>query len=128
MLCCYRMVFTSCHRCISILAVSLICSLSGPLSHGSPVVVFTAARGLLEFQFHCLTNDKIQSHEPSVRSQRAKVARNGKSRGQGESFSRKRADICTYCQYRQYLIAKCKQSHLKVFFTICAFYKLILFF
>ena len=56
------------------------------MSHGSPVVVFIAARGLLEFQFHCPTNDKIQSHEPSVRSQRAKVARNGKSRGQGKSF------------------------------------------
>ena len=34
------MVFTSCDRCISILAVSLICSLGGPLSHGSPVAVF----------------------------------------------------------------------------------------
>ena len=39
------MVFTSCDRCISILAVSLICSLGGPLSHGSPVVVFLADRG-----------------------------------------------------------------------------------
>ena len=39
------MVFTSCDRCISILAVLLICSLGGPLSHGSPVVVFLADRG-----------------------------------------------------------------------------------
>ena len=34
------MVFNSCDWRISILAVSPICSLGSPLSHGSPVVVF----------------------------------------------------------------------------------------
>ena len=34
------MVFNSCDWHISILAVSLICSLGGPLLHGSPVAVF----------------------------------------------------------------------------------------
>ena len=38
MLCCGWLVFSSSDWCISILAVS--CSLGGPLSHGSPVVVF----------------------------------------------------------------------------------------
>ena len=37
MLCCGWLVFSSSDWCISILAVS--CSLGGPLSHGSPVVV-----------------------------------------------------------------------------------------
>ena len=37
MLCCGWLVFSSSDWCISILAVS--CSLDGPLSHGSPVVV-----------------------------------------------------------------------------------------
>ena len=45
------------------------------------------------------TNDEKQPHEPSVRSLRAKVARNGKDRGGGQSCSRTRADIGTYCQY-----------------------------
>ena len=40
MLCCDWMVLDSCDWRISILAVSLTCSLGGPLSHGSPVVVF----------------------------------------------------------------------------------------
>ena len=41
MLCCDWLFFNSSDWCISILAVHLvICSLSGPLSHGSPVVVF----------------------------------------------------------------------------------------
>ena len=35
--------------------------------------------------------------------------------GEGESCSRTRADIGTYCQYWQYLMAKCKKLHLKVF-------------
>ena len=34
------LVFSSCDWCISILAVSVCCSLGGPLSYGSPVVVF----------------------------------------------------------------------------------------
>ena len=55
------------------------------MSHGSPVVVFIAARGLLEFQFHCPTNDKIQSHEPSVRSQRESGAK-WKKPWTGEEF------------------------------------------
>ena len=41
MLCCDWLFFNSSDWCISILAVhSVICSLGGPLSHGSPVVVF----------------------------------------------------------------------------------------
>ena len=41
MLCCDWVFFNSSDWCISILAVHLvICSLGGPLSHGSPVVVF----------------------------------------------------------------------------------------
>ena len=41
MLCCYYLFFNSFDLCISILAVhSVICSLGGLLSHGSPVVVF----------------------------------------------------------------------------------------
>ena len=41
MLCCDQLFFNSSDWCISILAVhSVICSLGGPLSHGSPVVVF----------------------------------------------------------------------------------------
>ena len=41
MLCCDWLFFNSSDLCISILAVhSVICSLGGPLSHGSPVVVF----------------------------------------------------------------------------------------
>ena len=40
MLCCDQLFFNSSDWCISILAVhSVICSLGGPLSHGSPVVV-----------------------------------------------------------------------------------------
>ena len=75
MLCCYRMFFTSCDRCISILAVLLIfCSLDDARQPWSkwPQMI------------------KKQSYEPSVRSLRAKVARNGKSRvGGGELFSDK---------------------------------------
>ena len=37
-------------------------------------------------------------------------------RGGGESCSRTRADIGTYCPYWQYLMAKCKKLHLQVFF------------
>ena len=40
MLHCDWLVFSSCDWCILILAVSVCCSLSGPLSYGSPVVVF----------------------------------------------------------------------------------------
>ena len=41
MLCCDYLFFNSSDWCISILAVhSVICSLGGSLSHGSPVVVF----------------------------------------------------------------------------------------
>ena len=40
MLRCDWLVFSSCDWCISILAVSVCCSFSGPLSYGSPVVVF----------------------------------------------------------------------------------------
>ena len=41
MLCCDQLFFNSSDWCIWILAVhSVICSLGGPLSHGSPVVVF----------------------------------------------------------------------------------------
>ena len=41
MLCCDWLFFNSSDWCISILAVhSVICSLGGPLSHGSPVAVF----------------------------------------------------------------------------------------
>ena len=40
MLCCDWMVFDSCDWRVSILPVSLTCSLGGPLSHSSPVVVF----------------------------------------------------------------------------------------
>ena len=40
MLRCDRLVFSSCDWCISILAVSVCCSFSGPLYYGSPVVVF----------------------------------------------------------------------------------------
>ena len=40
MLCCDWLVFNSCDWCISILAVSVICSLCGPLLYGSPAVVF----------------------------------------------------------------------------------------
>ena len=40
MLCCDWLVFNSCDWRISILAVSVICSLGGPLSHGSSAVVF----------------------------------------------------------------------------------------
>ena len=40
MLCCDWLVFSSCDWCISILAVSVCCSLGGRLSYGSPVVVF----------------------------------------------------------------------------------------
>ena len=40
MLRCDWLVFSSCDWCISILAVSVCCSISGPLSYGSPVVVF----------------------------------------------------------------------------------------
>ena len=46
-----------------------------------------------------------------------------RGRGGGESCSRTRADIGTYCPYWQYLMAKCKKLHLQVFFfLICAFY------
>ena len=49
MLCCDWLFFNSSDWCISILAVhSVICSLGGPLSHGSPVVVFLD-RGLPRF-------------------------------------------------------------------------------
>ena len=40
MLCCDWLVFNSCDWCISILDVSVICSLGAPLLYGSPVVVF----------------------------------------------------------------------------------------
>ena len=41
MLCCDYLLFNSSDWCISILGVhSVICSLAGSLSHGSPVVVF----------------------------------------------------------------------------------------
>ena len=40
MLCCHWLVFNSCDWRISILAVSVNRSLGGPLSYGSPVVVF----------------------------------------------------------------------------------------
>ena len=37
---CNWLVFSSCDWCISILAVLVCCSFGGPLSYGSPVVVF----------------------------------------------------------------------------------------
>ena len=40
MFCCDWLVFSSCDWRISILAVLVICYLGGPLSYGSPVVVF----------------------------------------------------------------------------------------
>lgn len=42
--------------------------------------------------------------------------------GGGERCSRTRADIGTYCHCWQYLIAKYKQFHLKLFFSLCAVY------
>lgn len=40
----------------------------------------------------------------------------------GERCSQTRADIGTYCHCWQYLIAKYKQFHLKLFFSLCAVY------
>ena len=40
MLRCDWLVFSSCDWCVSILAVSACCSFGGPLSYGSPVVVY----------------------------------------------------------------------------------------
>ena len=40
MLRCDWLVVSSCDQCVSILAVSTCCSFGGPLSYGSPVVVF----------------------------------------------------------------------------------------
>ena len=53
MLRCDWLVFSNCDWCISILAVSVCCSLSGPLSQGSPVFVSWSWVSMLpEFLFH----------------------------------------------------------------------------
>lgn len=88
------------------------------LGFSSPlqILAVTSCRTFKAPTIEMTTNDKKQSHEPSVRSQRAKVARNGKSPGGGGELVSARADIGIYCQYWQYFMAKCKKSHLKVFF------------
>ena len=92
------------------------------LGFSSPlqILAVTSCRNFKAATIEMTTIDKTQSHEPSVRSQRAKVARNGKSPGGGGELVSARADIGTYCQYWQYLMAKCKKSHLKVFFSLFA--------
>ena len=111
MLCCYRMVFTSCDRCISILAVSLIfCSLGSSLHRW-------CSAAMIEMT----TSDKKNNYTSPVWGRYARKWREmEKAVGEAESCSRTRDDIGTYCQYWQYLIAKCKKSHF-LSFCFCFF-------
>ena len=71
------------------------------LGFSSPlqILAVTSCRTFKAATIEMTTNDKKQPHEPRVRSQRAKVARNGKSPGGGGELVSARADIGTYCQY-----------------------------
>ena len=79
---------------------------------GSQWISIVKARNHIKVVFFFLKYDKVAFKSRGVRSQRAKVARNSKKsvgEGEGESCSRTRADIGIYCQYWQYLTAKCKK-------------------
>ena len=60
MLCCDWLVFNSCDWLVSIFAVSVSCSLGGPLSHGSVVVVFLGRGYPCSWNFYSIVLYKVK--------------------------------------------------------------------